>query len=35
MTVGQKLLECMLEKHGNIKILPNTQRMLLPLLNKF
>jgi len=27
MTVGQKLLEYMLEKHGNMKILPNTQRL--------
>ena len=27
MIVGQKLLECMLEKHGNMKILPNTQRL--------
>ncbi len=27
MTVGQKLLEYMLEKHGNMKILPNTQKL--------
>jgi len=27
VTVGQKLLEYMLEKHGNMKILPNTQRL--------
>ena len=27
MTVGQKLLEFMLEKHGNMKILPNTQKL--------
>jgi len=31
MTVGQKLLEYMLEKHGNMKILPNTQRILISL----
>jgi hypothetical protein len=35
MTVGQKLLEYMLEKHGNMKILPNTKRILISLLNKF
>jgi hypothetical protein len=32
MTVGQKLLEFMLEKHGNN--ITNTKRLLLPSLNK-
>lgn len=32
MTVGQKLLEYMLEKHGNN--VANTKRLSLPLLNK-
>jgi len=27
VTVGQRLLEYMLKKHGNMKILPNTQRL--------